>query len=57
MTPEEKMEFVIGLGRKALENGELPIAAAIYNGDELVPQPIQLKLQIDGSWFMLSKRH
>ena len=36
MTPEEKMQFVLERARKALESGELPIAAAIYNGDELV---------------------
>ena len=36
MSPEEKMHFVIELARKALESGELPIAAAIYNGDELI---------------------
>ena len=36
MTIDEKMEFVIGLARKAMESGEFPIAAAIYSGDELI---------------------
>ena len=36
MTTDEKMEFVIELAEKAMDNGEFPIAAAVYNGDELV---------------------
>jgi len=36
MTPNEKMAFVIGLAKDAMNKGELPIAAAIYHGDELV---------------------
>ena len=36
MTSNEKMEFVIELAKRALRNGELPIAAAIYHGDELI---------------------
>ena len=36
MTPDDKMQFVLKLARKAMESGELPIAAAIYNGDELI---------------------
>jgi len=36
MTPNEKMTFVIGLAKEAMNKGELPIAAAIYHGDELV---------------------
>ncbi|MCL2168776.1 MAG: nucleoside deaminase [Defluviitaleaceae bacterium] len=36
MTPNEKMAFVIGLAKEALSKGELPIAAAVYHGDELV---------------------
>jgi len=36
MTQTEKMEFVLELAKEAIIKGELPIAAAIYNGDELV---------------------
>ena len=36
MMPNEKMEFVIGLARKAMDNGEFPIAAAVFHGDELI---------------------
>jgi len=36
MTQTEKMEFVLELAKEAIIIGELPIAAAIYNGDELV---------------------
>jgi tRNA(Arg) A34 adenosine deaminase TadA len=36
MTPNEKMEFVIELAKKAMENEEFPIAAAIYHFDELI---------------------
>ena len=36
MTSDEKMGFVIDLAKKAMDSGEFPIAAAIYNGDELV---------------------
>jgi len=33
---EDKMRFVIDIARKALDQGELPIAAAIFLGDELI---------------------
>jgi len=36
MTPNEKMAFVIGLAKEAMNKGEFPIAAAIYHDDELV---------------------
>ena len=36
MTPNEKMEFVIELAKKAMDSGEYPIAAAVYHGDELI---------------------
>ena len=36
MTQNDKMGYVIELAKKAMNNGELPIAAAIYNGDELI---------------------
>ena len=36
MTPDDKMQFVIDLAREAMDNGEFPIAAAIYQGDELI---------------------
>jgi tRNA(adenine34) deaminase len=36
MTPNEKMAYVINLAKEAMDNGELPIAAAIYSGDELI---------------------
>lgn len=36
MTSENKMEYVIDLAKAAMESGEFPIAAAIYNGDELI---------------------
>ena len=36
MTPNQKMTFVIELARKAMENGEFPIAAAVYLDDELI---------------------
>ncbi|MCL1802168.1 MAG: nucleoside deaminase [Eubacteriaceae bacterium] len=36
MTPDQKMEFVIELAKKAMDSGEFPIAAAIYSGDELI---------------------
>ena len=36
MTPNEKMGFVIELAKKAMDNGEFPISAAIYHDDELI---------------------
>ena len=36
MTELEKMEFVIELAKKAMDNGEFPIAAAIFHKDELI---------------------
>jgi len=36
MTPNEKMEFVITLAKSAMDNGEFPIAAAVYHSDELI---------------------
>ena len=36
MTSSEKMKFVIELAKKAMDRGELPIAAAIYHGEELI---------------------
>ena len=36
MTPDEKMGFVIELAKKAMDDGECPIAAAVYHGDVLV---------------------
>ena len=36
MTPNEKMAYVIDLAKEAMDNGELPIAAAVYHGDELI---------------------
>lgn len=36
MTPTEKMAYVIDLAKEAMDNGEFPIAAAIYHGDELI---------------------
>ena len=36
MTPNEKMEYVIRLAKKAMEYGELPIASAIYHDDTLI---------------------
>ncbi|MCL2408762.1 MAG: nucleoside deaminase [Oscillospiraceae bacterium] len=36
MTPDEKMAYVIDLAKEALDNGEFPIAAAIYHGDKLI---------------------
>jgi len=36
MTPNEKMAFVISLAKEAINKGELPIAAAIYHGNELI---------------------
>jgi len=36
MTQNEKMASVIKLAKVAMDNGELPIAAAVYLGDELV---------------------
>jgi len=36
MTSYEKMEFVIRLARKAMDNGEFPIAAIIYHGDDII---------------------
>ena len=36
MTRDEKMEFVLALAKKAMDNGEFPIAAAVYLGDELI---------------------
>ena len=36
MTPNDKMGFVIGLAKKAMDSGEFPIAAAVYHGNELI---------------------
>lgn len=36
MTPNDKMKFVIELAKKAIDSGELPIAAAVYHGGELI---------------------
>ncbi|MCL1848408.1 MAG: deaminase [Clostridiales bacterium] len=36
MSPEEKMAYVLGLAREAMDKGELPIAAAVYLEDERI---------------------
>ena len=36
LTPNEKMAFVMELAKQAMDQGEFPIAAAIYHGDELI---------------------
>lgn len=36
MTKEEKMKLVNDYGQKALENGEVPVAAIIFRGDEIL---------------------
>ena len=36
MTSFEKMQIVLDIARTAMDNGEFPIAAAVFYGDELV---------------------
>ena len=36
MTENEKMKLVLDLAEKALEIGELPIAAIVFHGDEII---------------------
>lgn len=38
MTVKEKMNLVINLAEKALENNELPIACIIFHNDKIVTQ-------------------
>ena len=51
MTSNEKMEFVIRLARKAMDCGELPIAAAVYHGDELISSAYTTEHR-DGRWLV-----
>jgi len=51
MEPMEKMQFVIDLAERALESGELPIAAAIYHGDELISSAYTTE-RADGRWLV-----
>jgi len=51
VTPDEKMKYVIGLAERAMDNGELPIAAAVYNGDELVSSAYTTE-RADGRWLI-----
>lgn len=36
MTIEEKMRVAINVGKKSLDNGELPVGAVIFKGDEII---------------------
>jgi len=51
MTPNEKMQFVINLAKEAMEGGELPIAAAIYHGNELISSAYTSE-RADGRWLV-----
>ncbi|MCL2621122.1 MAG: nucleoside deaminase [Defluviitaleaceae bacterium] len=51
MTSNEKMEAVIELAREAMNNGELPIAAAIYCGNELISSAHTTE-RVDGRWLV-----
>jgi len=51
MTSADKMQFVIDLARKALDSGELPIAAAIYHGDNLISSAYTTE-RADGRWLV-----
>jgi len=51
MTHEEKMESVIALARIAIDNGEFPIAAAVYHGDELISSAYTTE-RADGRWLV-----
>ena len=51
MTPNEKMAFVISLAKEAMNKGELPIAAAIYHGDELISSAYTTE-RVDGRFLV-----
>lgn len=51
MNPEEKMHHVLELANTAIENGEMPIAAAIYHGDELISSAYTTD-RSDGRWLV-----
>ena len=51
LTPQEKMHFVINLAKKGMKLGELPIAAAIFHGDELLSSAYTTEKQ-DGKWLV-----
>ena len=36
MTNEEKMRVAIEIAKESLENGELPVGAVIFRGDDIV---------------------
>ncbi|MCL2573460.1 MAG: nucleoside deaminase [Defluviitaleaceae bacterium] len=51
MTKIEKMQYVIELARKAMDSGELPIAAAIFHEDKLISSAYTSE-RADGRWLV-----
>lgn len=51
MITNDKMGFVIELAKRAMDNGEFPIAAAVYHDDELISSAYTTE-RADGRWLV-----